>query len=65
MTPRQVFSGEFCQILKTPFLQSTSSDYFCSTEKICYQQNIEEHSEEREKTKTACKKNKYTGKTKT
>ena len=24
-TPTEVFSGEFCQILKTPFLQNTSS----------------------------------------
>ena len=65
MTPRQVSLVNFARYLRHLFYRAPPSDYFCSTEKICYQQNIEEHSEEREKTKTACKKNKYTGKTKT
>ena len=54
-TPTQVLSGEFCEILKTPFLQN-----ICSVEKIFYQQNSEGPSEKRKKIKTACKKSNHT-----
>ena len=36
-TPAQVFSGEFCEILKTLFYRTPPGDYFCSTEKMFYQ----------------------------
>ena len=64
-TPTQVFSGEFCEILKNLFYRTPPGDYFCSTEKIFCQQNSKERSEKRENIETACKKNNHTGKTKT
>ena len=36
-TPIQVFSDEFCDILKTPFLQNTSRRLLLLYEKIFYQ----------------------------
>ena len=36
-TPIQVFSDEFCEILKTPFLQNTSRRLLLLYEKIFYQ----------------------------
>ena len=29
-TPTQMFSHEFCEILKTPFSRTPPGDYFCS-----------------------------------
>ena len=55
----------FASYLKHLFHRTPPGDYFYSTEKIFYQQNIKEPSEKREKIETACKKNNRTGKTKT
>ena len=46
-TPTQVFSDEFCEILKTTFLQNTSRRLLLFYGKIFYQQNNKEPSEKR------------------
>ena len=38
-SPTQVFSDEFCEIFKTPYLQNTSGQLFPIYEKIFYQYN--------------------------
>ena len=58
-TPTQMFSGEFCEIIKTPFLPSLPrKKYFIN--KI-----VKNPLRKGKKIETACKKNNHTGKTKT
>ena len=59
------FLVNFVRYLRHLFERTRPGDYFCSTEKIFYQQNSKESCEKREKIETACKKNNQTGKTKT
>ena len=54
-TTTQVFSDEFYEILKTPFLQNTSKQLLLFYGKILKQQNSRETSEKRGKMETACK----------
>ena len=58
--PIQVFSDEFCEILKTHSLQNN----FCSTRKS-FSNKIVKNFLRKEKMETACKKNKDTRETKT
>ena len=61
-TPTQVFSDEFCEILKTPvFYRTPPGDCFCSTEKI----RKRKKNEKTKKMETACKKSSHTDKAKT
>ena len=63
-TPTQVFSDEFCEILKTTFLPNTSRRLLLFYGKIFYQENRKEPSEKRKKMETGCKKNNDTRRTK-
>ena len=64
-TPTQVFSGEFGEILKTPFSQNTCRRVLLFFGKNKLSANSKEPSEKRENIEKACKKNNHTGKTKT
>ena len=59
------FLVNFARYFRHLLYRAPSSDYFCSAEKIFYQQNKKEPSEKREKIETACKNNNHTDKTKT
>ena len=51
--------------LRDIFYRTLPGDYFCSAEKIFYQQNIKDPSQRRGKIERACKKNNHADKTKT
>ena len=55
-TPTQVFSGEFCEVFRIPFLQNTSRQLFLFYGKLFYQQNSKEPSEKRKKSKQLVRK---------
>ena len=65
-TPIQVFSGEFCEILKTPFftehLQATTS---VLRKKYFITKIVKDPLRKGKNIETACKKNNHTGKIKT
>ena len=62
-TPIQVFSGEFCEILKTPFLQNTSRRlllFYYFINKI-----VKDPRRKRKKNRNSLQANNHIGKTKT
>ena len=64
-TPTQVFSGEFCEILKTSFLQKHLQATTSVLRKKCFINKIVKNPLRKgKKLGTACKKNNHTGKTK-
>ena len=52
-TPTQVFSGEFCEVLKRPFLHNTIRQLLLFYGKIFYQQNSKEPSVKRQKNRNS------------
>ena len=65
-TPTQVFSGEFCEILKTSFLQKhLQATTSVLRKKYFINKIVKNPLRKGKKIETACKKNNHTGKTKT
>ena len=64
-TQMQEFSGEFCEILKTPFSEHHQVTTSVLWKKYFINKIVKNPLRKGKKIETACKKNNHTGKTKT